>query len=343
MSVAELREAVAAGASFVCFQFCISCLVLSFKRSSPIILVRAGESAVAKGWSYSLISLFAGWWGIPWGPIWTLMTVAQNLSGGTDLTAPVMAALGVAAVPPVAPEPLSPTQAAEREERESRKTLIRRLAWGVVALFILFGVYGVYKVAQAGSRLSKRPGEAHFRSATSQLGTGRPTASGNGAAATRLAAGMSQLMKQERERNFAATERKSSLDASDEFRTYCHLQSGQCVFLIHVPELRRFTEAAKQELGEAAWFYAVGLLGKSSDRLRLAVALRGIATYDRVLTGEFAPKGTEKWAVKPSLSTGLEAERVLMPWFPPPPADANPATPAPVPATGSSNSTLKDG
>jgi hypothetical protein len=100
MSVADIQQAVAAGGRFVLYQYAISVLVLSFKRSSAIMFIRPGESAVAKGIPYSLISLVAGWWGIPWGPIWTIMTVVQNLSGGKDLTPHVLDALGVP-MPPV--------------------------------------------------------------------------------------------------------------------------------------------------------------------------------------------------------------------------------------------------
>ena len=95
MSATDLQQAIAAGGRFVIYQYAISILILSFKRSSPIMFVRPGESALAKGIPYCLISLFAGWWGIPWGPIWTIMTLVTNLGGGKDVTPDVLAALGV--------------------------------------------------------------------------------------------------------------------------------------------------------------------------------------------------------------------------------------------------------
>jgi len=54
MSVADLQQAVAAGGRFVRFQYCVSVLVLSFKRSSPIMFVPPGESSFAKGLPYTL-------------------------------------------------------------------------------------------------------------------------------------------------------------------------------------------------------------------------------------------------------------------------------------------------
>jgi len=76
MSPAELQTAVAQGGRFVVFQYCVSLLVVSLKRSSPLYFIRPGESAFTRSLPYTLISFVAGWWGIPWGPIWTLMTMA---------------------------------------------------------------------------------------------------------------------------------------------------------------------------------------------------------------------------------------------------------------------------
>jgi hypothetical protein len=95
ISTAELSEAIADGGRLVVFQFCVSVLVVSFKRSSPIYLIKRGEGSFGKSWPFMLISLVAGWWGIPWGPIWTVMTISTNLGGGKDVTREVMAGLRV--------------------------------------------------------------------------------------------------------------------------------------------------------------------------------------------------------------------------------------------------------
>jgi hypothetical protein len=41
-----------------------------------IYFIKSGESAVAYSWKYSLISFFAGWWGIPFGPIFSIASFA---------------------------------------------------------------------------------------------------------------------------------------------------------------------------------------------------------------------------------------------------------------------------
>ena len=80
------------GAKFVIYTYCVSILVMTFKRGSPVHFVRSGESAVTKGLPYCLVSLLLGWWGIPWGPIWTVTTLVNNFKGGKDVTAQIAAA-----------------------------------------------------------------------------------------------------------------------------------------------------------------------------------------------------------------------------------------------------------
>ncbi len=79
------------GAKFVAYQYCISLLVVTFKRSSNIYFVKANESRVTKGLGFTLLTLLLGWWGIPWGPIYTVSALATNLTGGQDVTANVVA------------------------------------------------------------------------------------------------------------------------------------------------------------------------------------------------------------------------------------------------------------
>lgn len=151
LSGTDLQSAVAQGGRFVIFQYCVSILVMTFKRSSSIYFIKPGENAVAKGLPFSLISLVAGWWGIPWGPIWTLTTIATNLSGGKDVTREILAATGLSMPAPVAsPSPsLSPVEVAAREER---KNLIMKLAWAAVALLFLGIAFVAYKVISAGQK-----------------------------------------------------------------------------------------------------------------------------------------------------------------------------------------------
>jgi hypothetical protein len=81
----------------VVFQYCGSIVVLSFKRASDIHFVKGDESTFRKGAGFSCISLLLGWWGIPWGPIWTISTLITNCRGGRDMTSEVLRALSARA------------------------------------------------------------------------------------------------------------------------------------------------------------------------------------------------------------------------------------------------------
>lgn len=93
LTVDQVNRELDHGAKFVIYQFAISIVVMTFRRSSDIYFVRAGESATIKGLPYTLLSIVLGWWGIPWGPIYTIGSVYTNLSGGKNITKEVLASL----------------------------------------------------------------------------------------------------------------------------------------------------------------------------------------------------------------------------------------------------------
>lgn len=97
MSAGELNSELARGGKFVFYQYCISVLLMTFKQSSSIYFVRQGESTFLKAGGFCAISLLLGWWGIPWGPIWTVQTVVTNLRGGKNVTQEVIASFNESA------------------------------------------------------------------------------------------------------------------------------------------------------------------------------------------------------------------------------------------------------
>lgn len=86
LSMDEVRDELARGAKFVVFPYCISVVIMTFRRSSDIHFLRKGEVAFTKGWSFALVSLFLGWWGFPWGLVYTPIALFQTLAGGKDVT-----------------------------------------------------------------------------------------------------------------------------------------------------------------------------------------------------------------------------------------------------------------
>jgi hypothetical protein len=93
LSSTELGIQIELGGRFVVFQYCISIVVMTFRRPSDVYLVRPGQSAVLKGLPYVFLTLLLGWWGLPWGPIYSLQSLGTNLSGGKDVTAEILQSL----------------------------------------------------------------------------------------------------------------------------------------------------------------------------------------------------------------------------------------------------------
>jgi len=122
MAPSDIQRELENGAKFVMYQYAISIVVMTFRRSSSIHFIRAGSSAVVPGLGWTLLTLVLGWWGIPWGPIYTIGSLFTNLTGGKNVTQEVIHALAtpeeetaedIAAI-------LEAREAAEKEERSAQ-------------------------------------------------------------------------------------------------------------------------------------------------------------------------------------------------------------------------------
>jgi hypothetical protein len=95
MSAMDLSHELSRGGRFIVFTYCISILVMTFKRPSKIYFLKAGESGLIRGLPYLMLSLLLGWWGFPWGPIYTLEAIIHTLSGGKDITREMVSVMGI--------------------------------------------------------------------------------------------------------------------------------------------------------------------------------------------------------------------------------------------------------
>ncbi len=93
MTLGQLNQEVANGGHFVFYQYTISVIVMTFRRSSAIYYIPPGQSRMAKAWPFLLITLLLGWWGIPWGPIYSIGSLVTNFGGGKIVTEDVLAHL----------------------------------------------------------------------------------------------------------------------------------------------------------------------------------------------------------------------------------------------------------
>lgn len=98
LTTEEMNQYLAEGAKFIVFKYTISIIVMTFNRSSDIYFVKKGEPTFNKGIGFTLITLVFGWWGIPWGPIYTIGSLYRNFTGGKDVTAEIINAMNATPV-----------------------------------------------------------------------------------------------------------------------------------------------------------------------------------------------------------------------------------------------------
>ena len=93
LSFYDIEKELSLGAKFVVFEYCFSIIIMTFKRGSDIYFVKAGESTMKHSIAFTVITLIFGWWGLPWGPIYSIGALYTNLTGGKDVTLDVLASM----------------------------------------------------------------------------------------------------------------------------------------------------------------------------------------------------------------------------------------------------------
>lgn len=97
LSVQQVRDMVHQGGKFVLFPYTISIVLMTFKRSSDIYFIRPGESSLKYGAGFIITNLLLGWWGIPWGPIYTFGALFAHFGGGKNVTPEVLSLIAQSA------------------------------------------------------------------------------------------------------------------------------------------------------------------------------------------------------------------------------------------------------
>ena len=89
-STEQLEEQVKRGGRLVYFPYTVSLILFTFKLKSELYLIKPNQKATRKGLPFLLISLFFGWWGIPFGPKETMKSLSIIRKGGKDITEEVL-------------------------------------------------------------------------------------------------------------------------------------------------------------------------------------------------------------------------------------------------------------
>lgn len=112
------------------------------------------------------------------------------------------------------------------------------------------------------------------------------TATGNTPEAKSLAADYAEALTIMRRALFTKEQEGMSLTKGN-FVVHCEASAKSCVFIVHVPSYRNFSDDAKEELESRAWQMAEEIVSRRLGAgSRLAVGLRGTALYGAVLIGQ---------------------------------------------------------
>lgn len=80
-TIEDLEEDISKGGKFVIFTYTISVVLMTFRRPSDLYYIKSDEYSISHGWCYFLLSLLLGWWGVPWGPIYTIQSLWYAFTG----------------------------------------------------------------------------------------------------------------------------------------------------------------------------------------------------------------------------------------------------------------------
>jgi acyl carrier protein len=186
---------------------------------------------------------------------------------------------------------MQPPPVPPKKKRLGTTGIILVAVAAVSVAFVLFQAV-MFAIVLSKTPRTRTPGEAEFREANRQIIRSQGgVAFGNNSAAVSLARDYSMSLKVLREGLFSKGNKDAYSISKGEFLTYCQLNANSCVFLVHVPELRRFTSDAQKSLSELAWMNAQSILRTRSNSppATLAVGVKGAVLYESVMIGHAAP------------------------------------------------------
>ncbi|MGZ8554672.1 MAG: hypothetical protein ACXWV8_14770 [Chitinophagaceae bacterium] len=86
----DRQQQVSDGGRFVYFAYTVSLVIVTFRDTSGVYLIRSGENTATQSFLFTIVSFLMGWWGVPWGPKYTMQAIRTNMKGGKDVTDEVM-------------------------------------------------------------------------------------------------------------------------------------------------------------------------------------------------------------------------------------------------------------
>jgi len=132
--------------------------------------------------------------------------------------------------------------------------------------------------------------QASFDKASQAINTNTGGVSyGNTEEAKALADDFATTMKAMQAEFFTGGKKNRTISATkDNFLTYCQLQGNSVVFLVHVPQFKKYKGEVRDSLNELAWLVATGTTAeyKAGEDLEIVVAMKGSILYGASCIGK---------------------------------------------------------
>jgi hypothetical protein len=139
---------------------------------------------------------------------------------------------------------------------------------------------------------------------------------GNTPEAQQMAAKFAKMVKLGRQMGVQAGKKPTISFSHGKFLTYCRINPDSCVFMVHVPDLRKFSKDAKEYIADIAWLVAM----QSASTLqpqpkRVAVGIRGAFLYDAVIEGHIVADDNDAEEGIEQRHTNGSPQKFLEPYF----------------------------
>ena len=156
------------------------------------------------------------------------------------------------------------------------------------AVVAVAGLCFIYYAASEYEKGPKQPGEGEVFAAENLIRSYQDREGfGNTPEAAEFALEYARSLRTSRQLLFT-TQGPSTLSMSKgHFLTYCHVCDDSVAILVHIPDLRSFSEDAKVTLAEWAWMLATTRTAQQFPRAKkMAVGVKGVMNYAAIFTGE---------------------------------------------------------
>lgn len=182
------------------------------------------------------------------------------------------------------------------------RTTRKKSSGGFIKLALLLVILGggAYYVSRVDTT-PKTPEAAAFKAANSRIGSHKDGIGfGNNELTQKIANDFAESVRKIDKMMFSGHKDRAISLTDENFLTYVHSGTNGTVFLIHVPQFKRYKDDVRAMLTDMCWAGAQLVCEQHGHKgVKLCVALRGSVFYGAIAEGDFGPgaPSVEKAAV----------------------------------------------